>query len=237
MIEIFTPENLIALLALTGLEIVLGIDNIVFLAILVEKLDERLRPKARMIGLGLAMIFRILLLLCIKWIMLLTEPLFQLWNTDFSGKSLILLGGGIFLIWKATHELHKDMEGPEEMEKQVSLRTGFLSVIVQIVLIDIIFSLDSVITAVGIAESLAVMIIAIVVAIIVMMIFAKYICDFIDKHPTLKMLALSFLLLVGVMLVADGFGRHIDRGYIYFAMAFSLFVEVLNLRAKKRKAI
>ncbi|MCB0309613.1 MAG: TerC family protein [Bdellovibrionales bacterium] len=236
MVDLLTIDNMTALLALTGLEIVLGIDNIVFLAILVDKLEESQRKSARLIGLGLAMIARILLLLGISWIMLLTTPLFTVFDNQFSGKDLILLFGGLFLLWKATHEIHHDLEAADEPNIPVKARAGFFSVILQIVLVDIVFSLDSVITAVGMAEELSIMIIAIILAIIVMLAFAKHISDFIAAHPSLKMLALSFLLLVGVMLVADGFGKHLNRNYLYFAMGFSLFVEVLNLRSRARRA-
>jgi len=232
MIEIFTFDNLAALCTLTALEIILGVDNIVFIAILVDKLEKAERPKARIVGLGLAMVFRILLLLTLSWIMLLTAPLFSLMGVDFSGKSLILLGGGLFLIWKATHEVHRTIEPAKNSEKVSRRKATFASIVSQILIIDLVFSLDSVITAVGMAQDLWVMITAIIIAILVMMRFARYISDFITEHPTLKMLALSFLLLVGVMLVADGLGTHVSRGYIYFAMAFSLFVEVLNMKVR-----
>lgn len=233
--ELFTAENLIALLALTSLEIVLGIDNVVFLAILVDRLDPQLQRKARITGLSLAMVFRILLLLGIKWIMRLTTPLFTVLNQTFSGKSLILLLGGLFLIAKATWEIHHSFEEGGQQDLPRAGAASFIGVIVQVILIDMVFSLDSVITAVGLAKDLWVMIAAIVVAIVIMMVFAGVIANFISHHPTLKMLALAFLILVGVMLVADGFGRHIERGYIYFAMAFSLTVEVLNIRVRTKR--
>lgn len=236
--ELLTLENLAALFALTSLEIVLGIDNVVFLAILVEKLEPAQRQKARFTGLMLAMVFRILLLLCISWIMLLTEPIFTigLINQSLSGKNIILLAGGLFLLWKATHEIHSSTEHiPSELQPKRG-KSQFWKIVAQIGLIDIVFSIDSVITAVGMSEHVPIMIIAIILAIIVMLAFAKRISDFIETNPTIKMLALSFLLLVGLMLVADGVGQHIPRGYLYFAMAFSLFVEVMNIKARKKTA-
>lgn len=235
--ELFTPENLIALLTLTTLEIVLGIDNIIFISILAEKLEGKAKAKARNIGLLLAMFMRIALLLAISWIMRLTEPLFSILSHDFSGRDLILLCGGLFLIAKATHEIHNKLENPKGQEGELKkTRASFTSVIIQILLLDIVFSLDSVITAVGMVDKVSIMIIAVVIAVLVMLIFAKSIGEFIEKHPTFKMLALSFLLLVGVMLVADGFGKHIEKGYLYFAIGFSLFVEMLNMRIRKKKA-
>lgn len=233
MTGIFTIENIAALFSLTALEIVLGVDNIVFIAILVGKLPAEQREIARRIGLALAMVTRILLLLTIRWIMLLTSPLFQVLEHPFSGRDLILLIGGLFLIWKATHEIHGKIEHVEP-EAASAVRKGakFTAVITQIVLIDIVFSLDSVITAVGMSDNISIMITAIVIAVGVMMLCARSISDFIEKHPTFKMLALAFLLMVGTVLVADGFGKHIERGYIYTAMAFSLLVEVLNMRAQ-----
>ncbi|MCB0317673.1 MAG: TerC family protein [Bdellovibrionales bacterium] len=228
-------DSLAALAALIGLEIVLGIDNIVFLAILVEKLPKTQQAKARFIGLGLAMIFRILLLLSIKWLMLLEDPLFSIFDFEFSGRKIVLLLGGLFLIWKATMETHKNLEG-DSAEVQVPKNRGnFWSIIVQIVLIDILFSLDSVITAVGMVDEIWIMISAIVISIIIMLGFAKLISDTISKHPTLRMLAIAFIMLIGVMLVAEGFGKHFDRAYLYFAMGFSLFVEVLNIRIRAKK--
>lgn len=233
MTGIFTIENIAALFSLTALEIVLGVDNIVFIAILVGKLPAEQREIARRIGLALAMVTRILLLLTIRWIMLLTSPLFQVLEHPFSGRDLILLIGGLFLIWKATHEIHGKIEHVEP-DTAAAVRKGatFAAVITQIVLIDIVFSLDSVITAVGMSDNISIMITAIVIAVGVMMLCARSISDFIEKHPTFKMLALAFLLMVGTVLVADGFGKHIERGYIYTAMAFSLLVEVLNMRAQ-----
>lgn len=231
--EIFTFENLAALVTLTSLEIVLGIDNIVFIAILVGKLDPAVQSKARKIGLGLAMFFRIGLLLAINWIMQLTEPLFAAFGQTFSGRDLILLLGGLFLIFKATHEIHDRIEHSDENAPTRRVRS-FTSAIVQIVLLDIVFSLDSVITAVGMAQHVPVMIAAIVIAVLIMMAFAGPVSDFIQRHPTFKMLALSFLLLVGVLLVAEGMGKHIERGYVYFAMGFSLVVEILNMRSRPK---
>jgi predicted tellurium resistance membrane protein TerC len=232
--ELFTSENLIALLTLSSLEIVLGIDNIVFISILVGKLPREQQGKARQIGLLLAMGMRIALLLAISWVIGLTAPLFTLpvLEQEISGRDLILLFGGLFLVAKATWEIHDKLEGSEH--GAVAPRVaGFGAILVQIVLLDIVFSLDSVITAVGLAREIWVMITAVVIAVLVMMVFASRISAFIEKHPTLKMLALSFLLLIGVVLIADGFGQHVSKGYIYFAMAFSLFVEVLNIRLRR----
>ena len=232
MSEFFTAESLIALLTLTSLEIVLGIDNIVFIAILSGKLPAKQQNKARRIGLLLAMGMRILLLLGISWVMGLTKPLFELFGHGFSGRDLILLVGGLFLIAKATYEIHDKLEGKEHAGKK-SATISFTSVIVQILALDIIFSLDSVITAVGMAKHVEIMIAAVVIAVGVMILFAGSVSHFIEKHPTFKMLALSFLLLIGVMLTVEGVGQHINKGYIYFAMAFSLFVEVLNMKLRK----
>ena len=231
MSQIFSLENIAALLSLTGLEIVLGIDNIVFIAILVGKLPAEQRELARRIGLALAMITRILLLLAISWIMMLTSPFFEILGHPFSGRDIILLVGGLFLIWKATHEIHDKLERGSAESSVSAVKRSFVGVVTQIILIDIVFSLDSVITAVGMSNNVTVMISAIVIAVGVMMIFAKRISDFIEEYPTFKMLALSFLLMVGTVLVAEGFGKHVEKGYIYTAMAFSLLVEVLNTRA------
>lgn len=232
----FTAENLLALVTLTAMEIVLGIDNIVFIAILTSKVEPAKQNRVRLIGLGLAMIFRILLLLTITWVMGLTAPLFSVLGQEISGKDLILLLGGLFLIAKATMEIHHKIEdGPHAPEKRKAAGAAVGAVIAQIIMIDIVFSLDSVITAVGMARALWVMIVAVVIAVGVMMVFAGPISRFVDRHPTMKMLALAFLLLIGVMLVADGLGQHIPRGYIYFAMAFSLGVEILNMRAGLRR--
>jgi len=228
------PEAWIALATLTALEIVLGIDNIVFISILVSRLPIKQRNKARIIGLALAMISRILLLLSIKWVMTLTRPLFAVFNEVFSGRDLILIIGGLFLFGKSTLEIHHSLEGLEEDDSKKPAPATFLGVLIQVMILDIIFSLDSVITAVGMAEHLAVMILAIVIAVAVMMLSAKAIGNFVDAHPTIKMLALSFLILIGVTLVAEGLKFHIPKGYIYFAMAFSVFVEILNLRVRQK---
>jgi predicted tellurium resistance membrane protein TerC len=235
---IANPEAWIALVTLTSLEIVLGIDNIIFISILVGRLPEEQRNKGRIIGLSLAMIARILLLLSLAWIMKLTEPLFSLFSYAISGRDLILILGGLFLLAKSTHEIHHSLEGPEKDVKEVA-KANFSSVLIQIALLDIVFSLDSVITAVGLAKDIPVMIIAIVIAVIVMMLSAKALGEFVDNHPTIKMLALSFLILVGVSLIGEGFEMHIPKGYIYFAMAFSVGVELLNLkvRSKRRNTI
>jgi predicted tellurium resistance membrane protein TerC len=230
--ELLTSENLIALLTLSSIEIVLGIDNIVFISILCGKLPPEQQARGRQIGLLLAMGMRIALLLAISWVIGLTEPLFAILGQEFSGRDLILLGGGLFLVAKATWEIHDKLEG--EAHQQAAGRAAtFGSVLLQIVVLDVVFSLDSVITAVGLAREVAVMIAAVVIAVIVMMVFAARISAFIEKHPTLKMLALSFLLLIGVMLIADGFGQHVSKGYVYFAMAFSVFVEALNIRLRR----
>ena len=232
MAELFTSESLVALLTLTSLEIVLGIDNIVFISILVAKLPAGRQARARRIGLLLAMGMRIGLLLAITWVMGLTRPLFTLLDRGFTGRDLILLIGGLFLVAKATWEIHDKLEGSEPGQPRVKGAT-FGAVLVQIMLLDIVFSLDSVITAVGMARDVEIMIAAVMIAVLVMMLAAGGISSFIERHPTMKMLALSFLLLIGVMLIADGFGQHVSKGYIYFAMAFSLFVEILNLRIRR----
>lgn len=245
MEHLLTVDSLISLLTLTVLEIVLGIDNIVFISILAGKLPEDKQKKARRLGLGLAMFVRVLLLLSISWIMSLTKPLFNIgewigiqnvaWleKTAISGRDLILLIGGLFLIYKSTAEIHEKLEGGEHGEaKGKALR--FSQVIVQILLLDIVFSLDSVITAVGMADHVEIMIAAVVIAVGVMMLASESISHFVNKHPTVKMLALSFLLLIGVSLIAESFDQHIPKGYIYFAMAFSVFIEVLNLKMKSR---
>jgi predicted tellurium resistance membrane protein TerC len=247
MAELFTADVLVALLTLTALEIVLGIDNIVFIAILSGKLPPEKRNGARRLGLLAAMIMRVILLLGISWIMGLTATLFTVGFLgevagQISGKDLILFFGGLFLIGKATHEIHGKLEGEDPSERKSPRVVSMGSIIFQIMLMDIIFSLDSVITAVGMVRQqpgqsewvpLTIMITAVVIAIIVMMGFARPISEFVERHPTVKMLALSFLILIGVMLVADSFNQHIPKGYIYFAMAFSLFVEVLNIRLRR----
>jgi predicted tellurium resistance membrane protein TerC len=227
-----TAELTVAFLTLCVLEIVLGIDNVIFISILAGKLPAHQQPKARFIGLTLAMVTRVLLLLSIVWMARLTQPLFSLFQHNVSGRDLILLIGGIFLVWKSTHEIHQSLEG-EQGHGFARAAVSFSSVIIQIILLDIVFSLDSVITAVGMVNNVPIMIGAVVVAVIFMMFFAGPISGFVDRHPTVKMLALSFLLLIGVTLIAEGFGQHISKGYIYFAMGFSVFVEVLNIRIRK----
>lgn len=227
------PQAWIALTTLTLLEIVLGIDNIVFISILASKLPQHKQEKARIIGLAVAMLTRLLLLSSLFLLTKLTKPLFSIFSHEVSGRDLILLAGGLFLLAKATTELHAKLEGAEG-HAEASLKTSFASVITQIAILDIVFSLDSVITAIGMAEDLEVMAIAIIIAVIFMMIFAGKVSRFIDRHPTLKILALSFLLMIGLALVAEGVGLHIPKGYIYFAMGFSLFVEMINLRLRPR---
>jgi predicted tellurium resistance membrane protein TerC len=230
---ITSAEIWIALLTLTSLEIVLGIDNIVFISILAGKLPPGQQARARTVGLALAMITRILLLLSISWVIRLTEPLFSVFDEEFSGRDLILLGGGLFLLAKSTFEIHDKLEG-HEGATIVRVAPSFTSVIAQIILLDVVFSLDSVITAVGMAEDVAVMVLAVIIAVGVMLLSAGSISDFVERHPTVKMLALSFLILIGVSLMAEGFDQHIPKGYIYFAMGFSLFVEMINLRVRSR---
>jgi predicted tellurium resistance membrane protein TerC len=235
MAWIADPQAWIALGTLTALEIVLGIDNIIFISILVGRLPEDQRQRGRVIGLAMAMGMRILLLLSLTWIMRLSAPLFALFGHTFSGRDLILIGGGLFLLIKSTFEIHNNLEGAGH-GSSAAATAGFARVIIQITLLDIVFSLDSVITAVGLARDLPVMILAIVIAVGVMMFSAKPVGDFVDTHPTIKILALSFLLLVGFTLVVEGMGLHIPKGYIYFAMAFSCLVEFLNLRMRRRQA-
>lgn len=242
--EIFSnPETWISLVTLTLLEIVLGIDNIIFISILSSKLPGNLQKKARQWGLGLAMITRVLLLLSLSWVMTLTTPLFNIgeWfsidNAEWieklaiSGRDLILIVGGLFLIYKSTHEIHLKLEGEEEGEANAKVYT-FSGVLVQILLLDVVFSLDSVITAVGMADHVTIMIAAVIIAVLIMMASSNAVSNFVNNHPTVKMLALSFLLLIGVSLLAEGFEQHIPKGYIYFAMAFSILVEMLNLKMK-----
>lgn len=235
MSDLFTVNNLLALLTLTVLEIVLGIDNIVFVAILTGRLPREKQPTARRLGLGLAMVTRILLLLAINWVIHLTKPLFTVLTRDFSGRDLVLIGGGLFLLAKSTYEIRDEMEEAHHGPDQVKPVQSMGAAVVQIGLLDIIFSLDSVITAVGMAEEVLVMIAAIVVAMIIMLVFAGSVSHFIEKNPPIKMLALSFLILIGVTLMAEGLGTHVSKGYIYFAMGFSLAVEVLNLRWNKKR--
>jgi predicted tellurium resistance membrane protein TerC len=225
-------ELAVAFITLCVLEIVLGIDNVIFISILAGKLPPEQQPRARFIGLSLAMITRVLLLLSIAWMARLTSPLFSVFQHEVSGRDLILIIGGIFLVWKSTHEIHQKLEG-DEAHGGARPAVSFQSVIIQIILLDIVFSLDSVITAVGMVNNIPIMIGAVIIAVIFMMLFAGPISGFVERHPTVKMLALSFLLLIGVTLIADGFGQHISKGYIYFAMGFSVFVEVLNIRIRK----
>ena len=233
---IFLPEAWIALATLTALEIVLGIDNIIFISILVGRLPKAQQQSARIMGLALAMVTRILLLLSLAWVMGLTDPLITVLDHPISGRDVILLGGGLFLLWKSTSEIHESLEGGEEESgKSGAAKTAFVSTLIQIAIIDIVFSLDSVITAVGMASHIPVMVLAIVCAVGVMMFAAKPIADFVEKHPTIKMLALSFLILVGFALIGEGFGLHIPKGYVYFAMAFSLAVEMLNIHYRKKR--
>ncbi len=234
--NVFTsPEAWLGLLTLTVLEIVLGIDNIIFISILAGKLPPQQQGRARRVGLAGAMLTRIALLAAVAWIIRLTAPLFHLLGHPFSGRDLILIAGGLFLIAKSTREIHDGLEG-EAGHAGSGVRASFAGVVGQIVLLDIVFSLDSVITAVGMARHLPVMIAAVVLAVAVMMFAAAPISDFVHRHPTVKMLALSFLLMIGVSLIADGLGQHIAKGYIYFAMGFSVFVEVLNMRMRARTA-
>ena len=228
-----SAEGWIALGTLTILEIVLGIDNIVFISILAGKLRQEDRARARRVGLSLAMIIRILLLLSITWVMSLTAPLFAVLGREISGRDLILFVGGLFLIGKSTLEIHEKLEGVEG-HGSAKVAKSFASVIIQILLLDIVFSLDSVITAVGMAEDVAVMIIAVIIAVGVMLLSSSAISEFVDRHPTVKILALSFLLLIGVSLIGEGLDQHIPKGYIYFAMAFSVFVEMINLRIRAK---
>ncbi|MEP7212727.1 MAG: TerC family protein [Acidobacteriota bacterium] len=228
------PQIWIAFLTLTVLELVLGIDNVIFISILSGKLPPEQQARARFIGLTLALVMRIILLFSLSWVIGLTDPLFSIFGQQVSGRDLVLLIGGLFLIAKSTHEIHGSLEG-EEGEASRKVYAGFTAVIVQITLLDIVFSLDSVITAVGMVSNLWIMIAAVVISIIAMMLFAGSIGAFVQRHPTIKMLALSFLLLIGVTLIAEGLHQHIPKGYVYFAMAFSVLVEILNMRLRPHK--
>lgn len=235
MIELFTdPQVWIAFLTLTALELVLGIDNVIFISILVDKLPLERRDLARRIGLFLAMFMRIGLLLVLSWIVGMTEPLFSLLRNEISGRDLVLISGGLFLLWKSTNEIHQLLEG-EAGEASAAVRATFTGVILQIAIVDLIFSLDSIVTAVGMVDQLEVMIAAVIVSVLLMMAFAGAIGRIVSEHPTIKMLALAFLVVIGVVLIADGFDHHVPKGYVYFAMAFSVAVESLNLRMRKRK--
>ena len=228
------PNAWIGLFTLTMLEIVLGIDNIIFISILAGKLPAREQERARLIGLGLAMLMRILLLLSLSWIIGLTKPLFDVGGFAVTGKALILIAGGLFLLAKSTREIHEKLEGEARMEKRAA-GPSLTSVLIQIVLLDVVFSLDSVITAVGMVDNISVMIAAVIIAVVAMMVFSGTISRFVERHPTIKMLALSFLLLIGVNLIAEGAGFHIPKGYTYFAMGFAVFVELLNLKLRTHR--
>jgi predicted tellurium resistance membrane protein TerC len=232
---LFDPQVWLALITLTALEIVLGIDNIIFISIQAGKLPPVQQEKARLLGLGLAMFIRVGLLFSLTWLMGLTAPLFTVMGQEITGRDLILISGGLFLIWKSTMEIHEKLEGPEESVAAGGGATvSFGAIIVQILLLDIVFSLDSIITAIGMASQLAVMVAAVVIAVVFMMLFSGAISGFVERHPTIKILALSFLLLIGVALIGDGLEMHIPKGYIYFAMAFSVAVEMLNLRVGRQ---
>lgn len=231
---LLSPDIWIAFITLLVLEIVLGIDNVIFLSILADKLPEHRQKLARRLGLGLALIMRILLLLSLAWIIRLTEPLFAVIGQEISGRDLILIAGGLFLLGKSTYEIHDKLEG-EEGHGSAKVKATFAGVLVQIVILDMVFSLDSVITAVGMVNELSVMIAAVTVAVIIMLVSAEMISGFVNRHPTIKMLALSFLLLIGFSLLLEGFGVHVPKGYIYFAMSFAVFVEILNLQVRRRR--
>jgi predicted tellurium resistance membrane protein TerC len=240
MIELLTdPQAWIALVTLIGLELVLGIDNIVFITILVDKLPKAQQERARRIGLFMAMFMRIALLLTLSWIVGLTEPIFTIstFSHEISGRDLVLIGGGLFLLWKTTGEIHQSISGGDDAGGPSAVRLGFAAAIVQIMVIDIVFSLDSIITAIGMVDQIEVMIAAVVASVALMMLFAAAIGRFVSEHPTIKMLALSFLVVVGVVLIADGFDQHVPKGYIYFAMAFSVAVEMLNIRMRRRRGM
>jgi len=230
------PEVYVSLLTLTAMEIVLGIDNVVFISILSGKLPPSEQLRVRRIGLSLALILRLALLFAISWLMGLTAPLFSVFGNAFSGRDMILLGGGLFLIGKSTHEIYDKLEVAHEDTSRSSGNSVFWLILIQILALDIVFSFDSVITAVGMAQHVSVMVIAMIISVAVMLVFAGRIGDFVNRHPSMKILALSFLLLIGVMLMADGMGQHIGKGYIYFAMAFSLVVEIINMRMRKKLA-
>ena len=229
------PETWIAFLTLVALELVLGVDNVIFISILAGKLPVEQQARARTTGIMMAVVTRILLLLSLSWIIGLTDPLFTVIGFEISGRDLVLLAGGLFLLWKSVHEIHQKLEGAEG-ESSAKVRGAFWSVIFQIMLLDIVFSLDSVITAVGMVDEIVIMIAAVVIAASVMVFTATPLANFVERHPTVKMLALAFLVVVGVVLIAEGFGHHVPKGYVYTAMAFSLVVEMLNIRMRKRSA-
>ncbi|MFA6916521.1 MAG: TerC family protein [Parachlamydiales bacterium] len=237
MDSLLSFESIIAFFTLFALELVLGIDNIIFISIVSDRLPKEERNYARILGLSLAVITRLALLLTLSWIIGLTEPLFTVFSQPISGRDLILLAGGLFLIAKSTHEIHHKLEDVETEEPKAKIKRSFKGVIVQILLLDIVFSLDSVITAVGMVNQITIMAAAVIASTVVMIFASKSISEFIDRHPTLKMLALSFLVLIGVTLLVEGLGQHISKGYIYFAMAFSLGVEALNIRLRKKSAV
>jgi predicted tellurium resistance membrane protein TerC len=232
----FTTNGLAALLTLSLLEIVLGIDNIIFISILTNKLPKAQRPKARLAGIGLALVFRVLMLLGITWIIGFTQPLFTLLDHTVTGRDLVLFIGGLFLLWKSTSEIHHKVSGEEMKEMGPAVAKSTLGIIIQIGLLDIVFSFDSILTAIGMTDNLPVMIAAVIISLIVMLLFAGRISSFIEKNPTLQMLALSFLILIGTVLIADSAGFHVPKGYIYFAVAFSLIVETLNLQLRKKSS-
>lgn len=234
METLFSVHSIVPFLTLTALELVLGIDNIIFISIISDRLPSEKRRKARTIGLLLAIVTRLLLLLSLSWMMSLTAPLFTLFGQNISGRDLILILGGLFLIAKSTHEIHQKLESSEEKNGVTRKTSNFLSIIIQILLLDIVFSLDSVITAVGMVNEIPIMAAAIIVATLIMIFASHTIADFVDRHPTIKMLALSFLVLIGVALLAEGFETHIPKGYIYFSMAYALAVETLNIRLRKK---
>ncbi len=231
---VFEPQAWIALVTLTALETVLGIDNIIFISILVSRLPQELRKKARILGLSFAMLTRILLLLSMGWVLQLTEPLFSLFKEEISGRDILLIAGGLFLLAKSTLEIHKEFESTNH-DKSLKLADGFIPVIIQIGIIDIVFSLDSVITAIGMAQHIEIMILAVIIAVFIMMLTAGAISEFVDKNPTIKTLALSFLILIGVALIGEGLEMHIPKGYIYFAMAYSVIVELLNMGIRRSR--
>ncbi|MBI4511518.1 MAG: TerC family protein [Deltaproteobacteria bacterium] len=232
---LFEPQSLVSLVTLTAMEVVLGVDNVVFISILTAKLSEKDQPRARSLGLSLALILRIALLFSITWVMRLKTDLFSVLGHGFSGRDLILLGGGLFLIGKSTHEIFDKLEVQHHEEAALVKRPSFGAILAQVLVLDIVFSLDSVITAVGMARHISIMVIATIVAAVVMIVFAGAIGNFVNRHPSMKILALSFLLLIGVMLVAEGMGQHVNKGYIYFAMAFSLGVELINMQVRRRQ--